>query len=164
MRYQVRDRLFGIGDDYWITNEHGEQEFLVDGKALRLRETFELQDRSGAVVAQIHKKMFSLRDKMVIERGGEKLATVRKKHFTPLHDVYKVEMADGNELRVSGDIVDKEYDIEADGNLVATISRKWFSLRDAYSVEVPEGVDPSLLLCVAVCVDRLAERELSEDD
>ena len=47
MRFLVRDRLLGIGDDYWIEDEHGRKAFLVDGKAMRLRDTFELKDRRG---------------------------------------------------------------------------------------------------------------------
>ena len=42
MRYLVRERLFSIGDDSWVTDERGDKVFLVDGKALRLHETFEL--------------------------------------------------------------------------------------------------------------------------
>ena len=49
MRYLVRERLFTITDDFWVTDERGDKVFLVDGKALRLRETFELKDASGAV-------------------------------------------------------------------------------------------------------------------
>src|SRR5690606_41919478 len=34
-RYQLRQRLVSIGDDYWIENAQGERVFKVDGKALR---------------------------------------------------------------------------------------------------------------------------------
>lgn len=47
MRFLVRDRLLGFGDDYWIEDEHGNKVFLVDGKAMRLRDTFELKDTQG---------------------------------------------------------------------------------------------------------------------
>ena len=42
MRYLVRERLFSITDDFWVTDEQDNRVFLVDGKALRLRQTFEL--------------------------------------------------------------------------------------------------------------------------
>jgi uncharacterized protein YxjI len=37
--YQVRQKLVGIGDDFWIENDRGERVYKVDGKALRLRKT-----------------------------------------------------------------------------------------------------------------------------
>jgi hypothetical protein len=51
MRYLVRERLFSVGDDSWVTGERGDKVFLVDGKALRLHETFELKDASGRSAA-----------------------------------------------------------------------------------------------------------------
>ena len=46
-RYQMREKLFAIGDDFWIENQDGERVFKVDGKALRVRSTFILKDASG---------------------------------------------------------------------------------------------------------------------
>jgi hypothetical protein len=71
MRYLVRERIFSIGDDFWITDEQGNRVFLVDGKALRLRETFELKDASGAILATVKKKLISIRDTMDLWSGYE---------------------------------------------------------------------------------------------
>ena len=47
IRYQMREKLLAIGDDYWIETEDGERAFKVNGKALRARETFILESPSG---------------------------------------------------------------------------------------------------------------------
>ena len=59
MKYVVREKMFAIGDDYWIEDEDGRRAFYVDGKVLRVRETLELQDPQGEVVAVIHKKLLA---------------------------------------------------------------------------------------------------------
>jgi uncharacterized protein YxjI len=160
MKYVVREKMFAIGDDYWIEDEHGRRAFYVDGKVLRVRETLELQDPGGEVVAVIHKKLLSLRDAMTVERDGQVLVTVKKKRLAFLHDVYRAELASGEELEVRGDLIDKEYDIEYEGERLARISRRWFSLRDAYAIDVErEDADPAMLIAVAVCVDRLVDKE-----
>ncbi|GHJ40338.1 LURP-one-related/scramblase family protein [Streptomyces sp. TS71-3] len=160
MKFQVRDRIFGIGEDYWIEDEHGSKVFLVDGKALRLRDTFELKDRQGNVLIVIKKKMFSLRDTMVIEDGNGKLATVRRKHLSLLRNHYRVELTDGSELDVSGKILDREFVIDHDDNMVAHISRHWLHVRETYGVEiVREDADPALMIAVTVCVIHLAEEQ-----
>ncbi|SCK16418.1 LURP-one-related/scramblase family protein [Streptomyces sp. WMMB 322] len=156
MRYLVRERIFGIGDDYWIDDEQGEHAFLVDGKALRVRQTFQLKDVQGEVVAVIRRKMVSLWETMEIERGGAKLATVRKKRFTPLRHRFKAQLADGGTLAVHGNVLDKEYDIELGGGRLARVSRKWFRVRDTYAVDIEQpGADVPLLLSLAVCIDAL---------
>ncbi|GAA2764293.1 LURP-one-related/scramblase family protein [Streptomyces paradoxus] len=160
MRFLVYDRLLGFGDDYWIEDDHGGKVFLVDGKALRLRDTWELKDTQGRVLVDIHQKMLALRDTMVLQRGGEPLATIRRKRLSLLRNHYRVSLADGNELDVSGKILDREFAVEYDGELLAVISRRWLTVRDTYGVDVVrEDADPALLIAVAVCVIHLAEKE-----
>jgi uncharacterized protein YxjI len=77
-RYQMHQHLLSIGDDYWIEDEGGRRAFRVDGKALRIRKTFVLEDASGNEVAKLQERKLSVRDKMEIERGGRSVATVKK--------------------------------------------------------------------------------------
>ncbi|MGA4840730.1 LURP-one-related/scramblase family protein [Streptomyces sp. G45] len=164
MRLLVRDRVFGIGDDYWIEDDRGRKVYLVDGKAMRLRDTFELKDTRGRVLVTIRAKMLALRDTMVIEREGEPLATVRRKRLSLLRNHYRVSLVDGTELDVSGKILDREFAIEYEGELLADVSRRWFTVRDTYGVQVVrEDADPALLLAVTVCVIRLTERDHSRE-
>jgi uncharacterized protein YxjI len=161
MRFLVRDRLLGIGDDYWTEDEHGRKAFLVDGKAMRLRDTFELKDTQGRVLIDIRQKMFALRDTMVIERDGEPLATVRRKRLSLLRNHYRVSLADGRtELDVSGKILDREFVVEYEGDLLAVVSRRWLHVRETYGLDVVrDDADPALLIAVAVGVIHLAEKE-----
>jgi uncharacterized protein YxjI len=164
MRLFVRDRLLGIGEDYWIEDQDGTKVFLVDGKAMRLRDTFELKDPQGRVLIDIHQKMFALRDTMIIERDGERLATIKRKRLSLLRNHYRVSLADGTELDVSGKILDREFAVEYDGELLAQISRRWLHVRETYGVDiVREDADPALLIAVAVCVIHLADKEREED-
>ncbi len=167
MRFLVYDRLLGFGDDYWIEDDNGNKAYLVDGKAMRLRDTWELKDAQGRVLVDIHQKMLALRDTMVIERDGEPLARIKRKRLSLLRNHYRVALADGNELDVSGKILDREFAIEYDGELLAVVSRRWLTLRDTYGVDVVrDDADPALLIALAVCVIHLAEkeREKAEED
>ncbi|AXQ55983.1 MULTISPECIES: LURP-one-related/scramblase family protein [Streptomyces] len=160
MRFQVRERIFGVGDDYWIEDADGRKVYLVDGKAMRLRDTFELKDVDGRVLVDIRQKLVSLRDTMVIERGDEKLATVKRKRLSLLRNHFRVTMVDGTELDVSGRILDREFAVEYDGELLAQISRRWLTVRDTYGVDVVrDDMDPALVIAIAVCVITLAEKE-----
>ncbi|MEU3841439.1 LURP-one-related family protein [Streptomyces sp. NPDC028635] len=164
MRFLVYDRLLGIGDDYWIEDNRGSKVFLVDGKAMRLRDTWELKDTQGRVLIDIHQKMFALRDTMVIERAGEPLATIKRRRLSLLRNHYRVSLADGTELDVSGKILDREFAVEYDGELLAVISRRWLTVRDTYGIDViRDDADPALLIAIAVCVIHLAEKEREDD-
>jgi uncharacterized protein YxjI len=156
-RYQLRQRLFSIGDDYWIEDDQGRRAFRVDGKALRVRQTFVLEDPDGNEVAKIQERKLSVRDKMAIERGDDSLATVRKA-LVGIRDRFSIDVAGGGELQTKGNIVDHEYEIDRDGQAVAKVSKRWFRVRDTYGVEIAPGEDDALVLAIAVCVDALSHR------
>src|SRR3954466_3224343 len=106
----------------------------------------------GNVVAEIRERKLSVRDKMKIELG-DRTATVTKR-IVGFRDHFKVEIDGGDDdLKVHGNIVDHEYEIERDGDKVAEISKKWFRVRDTYGVEIGPGEDAVLMLAITVAVD-----------
>jgi uncharacterized protein YxjI len=155
MRYAVREKLFSIGDDFWITDEDGGKAFLVDGKVLRLRQTLEIQDPNGRVLVTVRKKLIAMHETMEIDEDGALVATVRQALVSPLRHRSSVDLADGTQLDVTGSILDKEFQITAGAQVLARISRAWFRIRDTYGVEVAPGQDDVLFLAIAVALDRI---------
>jgi uncharacterized protein YxjI len=154
-KYRMREKLFAIGDDYWIENEEGERAFKVDGKALRIRATLVLEDPSGAELFTVQEKKLHIRDTMDIERGGETVARVKKALITPLRERFSVDVENGDDLEAKGNIVDHEYKIERGGDRVAEVSKRWFRIRDTYGIEISPGQDDPLILAVTVCIDQM---------
>jgi uncharacterized protein YxjI len=147
----MREKLLSIGDDYWIEDESGARVFKVDGKALRARDTWLLENAAGERVAEIKERKLSVRDKMTIDLDGGS-ATVTKR-VVGIRDHFKVDVDGGDDLKVHGNIVDHEYEIERGGDKVAEVSKKWFRVRETYGVEVEPGQDPVLVLAITVAVD-----------
>ena len=154
-KYRMREKLFSIGDDFWIENEEGERAFKVDGKALRIRQTFVLEDPSGAELFSIQEKKLSVRDKMEIERDGHTVATVKKGLVSPLRDRFSIDVEGGEDFEAHGNVVDHEYKIERGGDQVAEVSKRWFRVRDTYGIEIAPGQDEALILAVTVCIDQM---------
>jgi uncharacterized protein YxjI len=151
----MQEKLFAIGDDFWIENEAGEREFKVNGKALRVRDTLVLESPRGEELYSIQEKMLHIRDTMDIERGGRKVATVKKALVTPLRDRFSIDVDGGEDMEAKGNIVDHEYKIERGGDEIAEVSRRWFRVRDTYGVEIKPGEDAGLVLAVVVCIDQM---------
>ncbi len=162
MRYLMRKRMFSIGDDFWIEDETGHRVLKVDGKILRVRQTFVLQEPDGREVATIHKKLVAVRDTMDIERDGQVVARVRKALFAPFRQRFDVDLGDGTDMVVQGNITDHEYEVRRDGATVAQISKRWFSLRDSYAVDVAPEADVALVLALTVAVDWMGHEEREE--
>ena len=157
IRYQMREKLIAIGDDYWIEDEEGNRAFRVNGKAVRFRDTFILEDPGGDEVAKIQERKLTVRDKMLIERSGLPDATV-KKALVGIRDRFAIDVDGGEDMRAKGNFVDHEYEIERDGDTIATVSKRWFRVRDTYGVEVVPGEDDALVLAITVCIDAMEGR------
>jgi len=156
-RFQMREDLISIGDDYWIEDESGAKAFHVDGKAMRVRETWKLDDAQGNQVALIREKKLSVRDKISIEltSGREASSATVHKALVGIRDRFVIDVDGGEDLKAKGNIIDHEYEIERDGDRVAEISKKWFRVRETYGVEIEPGVDPVLILAITVAIDGL---------
>ena len=154
--YRMRQKLVSIGDDYWIEDEQGNRAFKVDGKALRIRDTLAFEDASGRELLKIQERMMRVRDTIEIEDAdGHTVATVKKAMITPLRERFDVEVENGPDLDVQGNIVDHEYRIEQGGSKVGEISKKWFRIADTYGVEVSPGQDPVLILAITAVLDSM---------
>jgi uncharacterized protein YxjI len=154
-RYQMRERVFAIGDDFWIDTDEGRHAFKVNGKVLRIRSTFVLEGPGGEELFKIQEKKLHIRNTMEVERNGDTVATIKKALITPLRERFSIELSDGGELSAKGNIVDHEYEIERDGEKIAQISKRWFRIRDTYGIEVAPGENDALILAAAICIDEM---------
>jgi uncharacterized protein YxjI len=155
-QYRMREKLFSIGDDYWIETGDGERAFKVNGKVLRVRETLVLEGPSGDELYTVREKKLRVRDTMEIERGGKTVATVKKALVSPLRDRYSIEVEGEDDLEVKGNILDHEFEFERSGDKVAEVSKRWFRMRDTYGIEIAPGQDDALILAATICVDQMA--------
>ncbi len=156
-RYQMRQRMFSIGDDYTIENDRGEHVFKLDGKALRLRKTILFEDMDGHELCKIQHRVMHVRDTMEIEGpDGQRVALVHKAMITPLRERWVVDLEDGPDLHAQGDFVNHEYTIERDGARIAEISKRWFRARDTYGVEVAPDENDVLILATTAVIDTMA--------
>ena len=156
VHYRMRQKLISIGNDYWIEDDAGQRVFRVDGKALRLRDTLDLEDAAGTRICRIQTRVLHLRDSMAVEDpDGRRLALVHKALISPLRERWKVDLADGREWQVQGNVVDHEYEIDHEDRTIAEISKRWFRLRDTYGVEISPEQDHPLVLAVAIAVDAM---------
>ena len=156
-RYKIRQKMFAIGDDFWIENQEGDRVFKVDGKALRLRKTLFFEDLNGNKLCKIQERLLAIKDTMVVEDpDGNQMAVIKKGLIAPLGDHWTVNVRGGRDLDVQGNILDHEYSISERRKKVAEVSKKWLSLTDTYGVEIGGGQNDILILAIAIAIDMMA--------
>ena len=158
MRYVMQEKIVSFGDDYVIRDESGREAFRVDGKVLTVRDALVLEDAAGNRLAHIHKKLLSIGKTYEISREGGPDISIHKSLFSPLHCKFQVD-AGGDELRREAICSTTSTPSPATGREIASISKRWFALRDTYGVDIAEGEDHALILACAVAIDRMCHEE-----
>jgi len=157
--YVIREKFFSIGDDFDVLDEHGTKLLHVDGKVLSARNKVVIEDLSGTEVASVHRHLVSLRPTYEIRIGGEKAAEVKKKLFTPFREKFTIDVPGPDDLEMKGDLLDHEYVIERGGRDVASVSKRWLTIRDTYAVQIEAGEEPLLIIGAVLALDLALERE-----
>lgn len=154
MRYVLRENVFCLGDDYTICDESGNERFYVDGKAFSFGKKLSFQDMNGNELAFISQKLLAWGPTYEIYREGELAAIVKKQLFTFFGCKFNVDVPGPDDLEAAGDFLDKEYTFtRGNGEPVASVSKRWFSFRDTYGVDVSENEDDILILASTAVID-----------
>ncbi len=152
-RYQMRQKIASIGDDFWIENGSGQKVYKINGKALRVRDTLIFEDAHGNELLKIQERKVRVKDSMEIEDAhGNRVAMVKKALITPVRERWSVDIPGASDMEVQGNILDHEYRI----GHVAEVSKKWFRIADSYGIEIEPGQNDVLILAVAAVIDMMS--------
>ena len=162
MRYVIQERLIRVGGDSDILDEAGRPVLHVDGRVLTLRDLLVINDLQGREVARVHRKLIALRPTYEVAVSGREVAEVRKHFFTPFGDRFTIDVPGPDDLEMTGNLLDHDFTIRRGDRTVATVSKHWLTLRDAYGVDIAPGEDELLILASVLALDLAEDRERAD--
>ena len=163
MRYVIREKFFRLGEDSTITDAYGRPVIQVDGKVFSIHHTLIMRDLGGNELATVKKQLIALRQTYHVTRHGQEMAAVRKKIISPFVDRYTVDIPGAEELHVTGSLLEHNYTIRRENQVVATVSKQWISLTETYGVEIAPGEDDVLILATVLALDLSEDEEREEE-
>ena len=95
----------------------------------------------------------------ISDAAGGEVAFHKAKTFSPIKSKMNLEVTSGEPWALEGEFLEKNYSITSSGKPIVNITQKWVTVRDTYTLDVAEGVDPGLPLAVVWAVDRWVERD-----
>lgn len=153
MRYVMKENLFSWGTDFTIQDEAGADAFFVDGKAFSIGKQLSFQDMSGNELCYIKQRVLSWGPTYELFFDGELYATVKKQLFTLFKCRFTVDVPGPDDIEAEGDFLHHEYAFRRSAGTIARVSKKWFSFRDTYGVEIAADQDDILILAATVVID-----------
>ena len=153
MKYQVREKIFRLGEDNDILNEAGQPVLQVDGKVFSLRGVMIVNDLAGNEVGQVSRKLVSLLATYDISLTGGVSAEVHQRFSGPFHPKWTISVTGGADMEMTGNFAGHDFILTENGQTVATVSKAWISLADSYGVDIVDGQNDLLILCSVLALE-----------
>lgn len=131
MKLYIRKKIASIKDVFNIYDENENEKYQVQGKVFSIGAKLTVSTIDGSEVAFIKQRFNHFLPSFEFYVQDELVGTIReklgwKKRYT----------VDSSNLEVEGDWWEMTFTVKVGGQLVGTVSKKWFSWGDFYEIEI----------------------------
>jgi uncharacterized protein YxjI len=158
----LNQKLISMTGDLWIDDSNGNHAFEVDGKLLAVRRSLILKDTSGQELYEINKSLAHVHKTFEVKQGDKVVMTIQKALMSFIGEHFTITATDGGQMKVTGNWAGREFHVQKDGTDVIYASRQFFSLHDAYGIQVSPGFDAPLALAIVVALEQIEKEEGNE--
>lgn len=149
-RLFIKQQVFSFRDRFFVKDETGADVYYVEGEVLTLAKKLRVYDRSDQEVLYIEQKLWRFLPEFELYAHDNHVATV-KKEFAFLKNNYEIL---GQNWFIDGSVMAHEYVIRDSGNqVIADISKKWFSWGDSYEIIIYNDEQVDVLLGIVIAID-----------
>ena len=151
MKLALKQKVFSLKEAFTVMNEAGEPVYEVSGKLISVGHKLTVRDLDGQEAAYIHQKVLSLVPKYFIEVNGQEEVEL-KGHITLFKPHYTLETGE-EKWEIRGDFLAHEYEMKRGREVVASVTKQWFSWGDTYLLDVADDADALTALGVMIAID-----------
>jgi uncharacterized protein YxjI len=161
----VLKKMFSLREHYDLEDKTGMRLGEADGNLFQFPAKFTVVNVDGSESMHLEGKVFSLRSQFTFyDDAGAELGTIRKKILKPIGEEYWVERDGVETMRIYGNFTEHDYRMQASGVQVASVHRKWVSVRDKLEVSISGEVDRRVVIGAVIVIEHVevTERERSQ--
>ncbi len=152
MKYMLKQRLVAFGNDFDVFDESGKKLFYFDSKIGGFRPRIIIEDASGRQIGLIKKKLFTFWPTYLLYDQSGLIAQIHKNNFA-LRKTFVIKPVGAPNIKVIGSFVEHNYHFYEGGQKVAESSKKWFTGKDSYGIDVEKSSQLIPILSAAVIID-----------
>lgn len=158
MRFVMKQKLFSLRDSFEINDENEALAFTAKSKFFSFRKSFQLKDANEQDVVAIKQQLLAIKPKFVFDNYQGQTALL-KKHFFPLFSHKFTLYLNNKKVDITGNILGHEYQFSMRGEIIAQVSKQWFSWSDTYGVDVLRAEDIWFVISSVIAIDCLLHED-----
>lgn len=149
MQYYIKQQIFSWNDRFTVKDHFGNDIYFVEGAFFSWGKKLSMSDSFGNEVLYIKQNIWNFLPNYSLFIGDEEIATVRKElsFFRPNYSIQ------GPNWDVDGSVWAHNYQILNNNELIATVSKEWFTWGDSYSLDIHDENHSLLALGIIIVID-----------
>ena len=155
MKLYIKQKVFSFKDKFNIFDEGGNIKYTATGEIFSLGKKLHITDVAENEVMFIRQRLLTFLPKYEIILGTSDPVEIVKK-FTLFRHEYVIPQWD---ISIQGDFFAHEYEVFRGGVEIAHLSKAWFTLGDAYAIEILNPADELMALAAILVVDCCMEAQ-----
>ena len=156
----MKKKILSVREHYDFEDLKGAPLGSAEANFLQVPPKFVVVDNHGSELMRLEGKLVSLRSEFAIyDNQGAELGTIRKKIVKLIGEEYWVEKGGVEFMRIYGDFTEHDYRMEVQGASVASVHKKWVSLRDQIGISITGEVDHRVVIGAVIVIEHIEVTE-----
>jgi uncharacterized protein YxjI len=156
----LKKKILSVREHYDLENVTGTKLGEADGNLFQFPAKFAVIDTNGSELMHLAGKVFSLRNQFTFyDNAGTELATIKKKIVKLIGEEYWVEKDGVEFMRIYGNFTEHDYQMQVNGVQVASVHKKWVSVRDQLGVSITGEADHRVVIGAVIVIEHVEVTE-----
>ena len=156
----LKKKILSMREHYDLEDRNGTKLGEADGNLFQFPAKFVLIDNIGSELMHLQGKVLSLRNQFTFyDNAGKELGTIKKKLAKLIGEEFWVEKDGVEFMRIYGNFSEHDYQFQANGVQVASVHKKWFSVRDQLGVSITGEVDHRVVIGAVIVIEHIEVTE-----
>jgi uncharacterized protein YxjI len=156
----IKKKILSLREHYDFEDLTGTKIGEADGNLFQFPAKFAVIDTHGLEAMHLEGKVLSLRQQFTFHGAtGEELGTIKKKIVKLIGKEFWVEKDGVEFMRIYGNFTEHDYQIAVNGVQVASVHKKWVTVRDTLEVSITGKVDHRVIIGAVIVIEHVEVTE-----
>ena len=152
----MKKKILSVHEHYDFENLQGNKLGEAESSLVQVPPKFDIKDNHGIELMHLQGKVFSMHNEFTFNGpADEAIGTIRKKIVKLVGQEYWVEKNSEEFMRIYGNFTDHEYQIDVAGAPIASVHKKWVSVREQLGVSITGDVDHRVIIGAVIVIEHL---------
>ncbi len=157
MKVYIKNKVFSLGGGSKVLDENQQPIYKVKGRVFSITRVKKIYDMQDNLLYKVRNKWFNwfVHKAYIYDANKNKIATVKDKWLSFKGEFFIEGYQD--EIKIGGKFFALTSEILRNGEVIATIRRQMFSIKDSFELDAKNDEDVPFLIALVIAIDNICD-------